>query len=444
MNRRRTRDRRGSVFQRTQVRLTIGYVGVLAGIILVFGTVVVLGFWQQVQTRQDTFLFETAQHMSDSEPRSNPDDVTLDDYQPQVCWLVVASDGSIGSRAVTTGATLGLPDIASATEALQEGTPRATTVEGREENIRVVSIPVQQGGRIVAVVQAGQSTEQVHETVERLLLVLIPIGGGALALAAIGGLFVSRRAMRPVQDSFERQRAFVADASHELKTPLTLIRADAEVLARGHMGEGDRELVEDLLDETDRMSGVLSDLLLLARLDAGKLAVAQEAFDLTSVLDDAVERFSARAVARGLHFKVEGSEGLTALGDAARTEQILAVILDNALRYTPAGGAISVSVAPANGEAMVVVRDEGPGIAPDHLPHIFDRFYRAEEARTREGGGAGLGLAIARDLARAQNGDLTAGNAEGGGAIFRLVLPRSREGSSSLRQRGKAPFSGTA
>ena len=434
----RARDRRDSVFQRTRLRLTMGYVGVLAGIILVFGTVVVIGFWVQVQTRQDNFLFETAQHMSDNVPRSNSEGVALDDYQPQVCWLTVASDGSMGVPAATTGAALGLPDIASATEALQAGASRAATVEGRGGNIRVVSIPVQQNGRILAVVQAGQSTEQVRETVERLLLVLIPIGVGALVLAAIGGLFVSRRAMRPVQDSFERQRAFVADASHELKTPLTLIRANAEVLARGDMGEEDRELVEDLLDETDRMSGVLSDLLLLARLDAGKLAVAQESFDLPSVLDNTVERFSTRADAREVNVEVQGPEALMALGDAARTDQILAVILDNALRFTPAGSRITASVVPANGVVTVAIRDEGPGIALEHLPHIFDRFYRAEEARTREGGGAGLGLAIARDLARAQNGDLTAGNAESGGAFFRLTLPKPKEAYFPPKQRGTA------
>ena len=416
----------------------MGYVGVLAGIILVFGTVVVLGFWIQVQTRQDNFLFETAQHMSDNVPRSNPDAVALDDYQPQVCWLVVASDGSMGSSVATTGATLGLPDIASATEALQAGASRATTVKEGEGNIRIVSIPVQQNGQIVAVVQAGQSTEQVRETVGRLLLVLLPIGFGALVLAAIGGLFVSHRAMKPVEDSFERQRAFVADASHELKTPLTVIRANAEVLARGAIGGEDRELVEDLLDETDRMSGVLSDLLLLARLDAGKLAVAQESFDLKSVLDNAVERFSTRADARKVNIEVEGPEALMALGDAARTDQILAVILDNALRFTPAGGRITTTVVPANGVVTVAIRDEGPGIAMDHLPHVFDRFYRAEEDRTREGGGAGLGLAIARDLARAQNGDLTAGNTESSGAIFWLTLPKSKDVAISPKQRGTA------
>lgn len=421
----------------------MGYVGVLAGIILVFGTVVVLGFWQQVQSRQDHFLFETAQRMSGGMPSGDDGSMTLEDYPPQVTWLAVAPDGSFGSLGGSVGADLGLPDAASASEVLRSGGARATIDGGPEGKIRIISVPVQQNGRIVAVVQAGQSTEQVRETVERLLLVLLPIGTGALVLAAIGGLFVSRRAMRPVQDSFERQRAFVADASHELKTPLTMIRANAEVLARGDISEEDKELVEDLLDETDRMSGVLTDLLLLARLDAGKLAVAREVFDLPFVLDNTVERFSARAKAQEVIISVEGPAALAALGDAARTDQILAVILDNALRFTPTGGKITASVLPENGALVTTIRDEGPGIAPEHLPHIFDRFYRAEEARTREGGGAGLGLAIARDLARAQNGDLTAGNAENGGAVFRLTLPKSKEVSISPRQRGTA-FSETS
>lgn len=429
------------MFEKTHLRLTAGYVGVLAGIILVFGTVVVLGFWVQVQNRQDHFLYETAQHMSGGIPRADNDEMPLEDYPPQVSWLAVNPDGSIGTRGASIGATLGLPDVSSASEALRARASRVETIEGRQGKIRIVSIPVQQNGRIVAVVQAGQSTAQVRETIVRLLFVLFPIGAGALILAAIGGLFVSRRAMRPVQEAFERQRAFVADASHELKTPLTLIRADAEVLARGDISGEDRELVDDLLDETDRMSDVLSDLLLLARLDAGKLAVKQEPFDLLSAVRDAVERFSARASAQDARFEIEGPSGLVAIGDAARTEQILAVILDNALRFTPTGGTINVSVAQVNGEAAAVVRDEGPGVPPDHLSHIFDRFYRAEEARTREGGGAGLGLTIARDLARAQNGDLTAENDENGGAIFRLTLPKAKEVPVSPRQRGTVSFS---
>jgi signal transduction histidine kinase len=233
--------------------------------------------------------------------------------------------------------------------------------------------------------------------------------------------------MRPVHGSFERQRAFVADASHELKTPLTLIRADAEVvLYRGRLHEEDRKLVEHALAETDRMSSVLSDLLLVARLDAGKLEVSEKPFDLAASLSEEAERFGARAAGKDVLLEVQAPGELQARGDAKRTEQILGILLDNAVKFTPTGGRITVVGRLLDRWAEASVRDNGPGIAPEHLSHIFDRFYRAEAARSRgeAGGGTGLGLAIARDLARAQGGDLAAEKLEGKGATFRLRLPR--------------------
>jgi signal transduction histidine kinase len=241
---------------------------------------------------------------------------------------------------------------------------------------------------------------------------------------------MSGRAVRPARESFERQRAFVADASHELKTPLTLVRADTEVvLYRGNLNAEDRKLLEHGLAETDRMAAILSDLLLVARLDAGKLGVADKPFDLSAVLSEAVGRFGPRAAAKEITLDVTAPDELPARGDAKRTAQTLAVLLDNAVRFTPPGGAITVTGRPQDRWVEASVKDTGPGIPPEHAPRIFDRFYRADAARRRGegGGGTGLGLAIGRELARAQNGDLLLEDPEGdeaGGATFRLHLPR--------------------
>jgi signal transduction histidine kinase len=258
-----------------------------------------------------------------------------------------------------------------------------------------------------------------------LVLVLAPIGLGAVALAGVGGMFVSGRAMRPVRDAFERQRVFVADASHELKTPLALIRADAEVHLRGLTDPDGRALVEDLLRETDRMSAVLSDLLVLARLDAGRLEVARAPFDLSLAVREAAERFRARADAEEKRLDIAVAPGLAARGDEERAGQILAALLDNALRFTPPGGTVRIVGERDDGRIVASVGDSGIGISPEHMGRVFDRFYRGESARTRDGGGTGLGLAIARDLARAQGGDVTVRGDEGGGALFRLELPQA-------------------
>jgi signal transduction histidine kinase len=239
--------------------------------------------------------------------------------------------------------------------------------------------------------------------------------------------------MQPVAESFRRQRTFIADASHELKTPLALVKINAEVMERNPTDPENREVVEDQLSEIDRMDALLSDLLVLARLDAGRLDVEDKPFDLAVVAAEAAGRFLKRAAEEGVRLEVEVPDQLPVYGDPGRTDQILAALLDNAVRYTPTGGIVTVLGRLLDGQAEACVMDTGPGIAPEHLPRIFDRFYRAEEARTRKGGGTGLGLSIARDLARAQGGELSVGNTQRGGVIFALRLPK-HEAYSGVRK----------
>jgi signal transduction histidine kinase len=411
------------MFERIHLRLAAGYVGVLVLILILFGIVVVVDFSREVNTRQDTFLLQQAKKKAKNLPPDSDNGVTRAPRQAEVAWLTVAPDGRILSRPALDS-SLGLPVPKLAEEAVRKGETTTETVDGPDGSVRVVSLPAQQGEKGVAVVQVGQTRQFINEHVSRLIFVLIPLGFGALVVAAASGFLISRRAMQPVREVFNRQRTFIADASHELKTPLALIRADAEVLARGHMSPDDRELVEDLLGETDRMSTVLSDLLLLARLDSGKLIVAQEPFNLSAILAETAERFQMRAAAKGIRLEIEATGKLPTRGDPERTGQILAALLDNALRFTLSGGVITIKGHALDGWIEASVEDSGPGIASDHLPHVFDRFYRAEKARSRESGGTGLGLAIARDLARAQGGELTAENGQDGGAIFRLRLPK--------------------
>jgi signal transduction histidine kinase len=424
------------MFEHIRRRLTMGYVGILALILLVFGGVVVFSFYLRVSEQQDDLLLQKAEDMA-NDVLSGKDkyDVVKATTDYDVAVIVLLPDGSSYGDLDETSFSLGLPYTYMAQRAGQERQTIKDTIQGPGGAVRVMSIPVKKYGEfgsVIAVVQAAQSRQAVTETVGRLVLVLVLTGMGALMLAAGGGLFMSRRAMRPVQEAFGRQRTFIADASHELKTPLTLIRADAEVLSRGiddpNKTSDNRELVDDLLGETDRMNALLSDLLLLARLDADKVSVSREPFDLALVLSETSERFAARAGAEGKNLEVHHSGKLLARGDADRTGQILAALLDNALRFTPQGGTITVEGSIVDKRVEATVSDTGPGIAPEGLDRIFERFYRADThsaARTRgpSGAGTGLGLAIARDLARAQGGGLTAENIEGGGASFTLSLP---------------------
>ena len=421
------------MFDRIRRRLTLGYVGILALILLLFGVIVVFFFHQRVADEQDRFLSQSAQNEVRSLLDGGKKYEVVDMAKHDITLAYIPFDESGGDRVMVEGggdAPMGLPDEKLARKALltnKEFYP--ANVEGPDGSLRVVSVPVglsSGSGFSVVVVQAAQSRQVVWDTVGNLIRVLAVVGLGALVFAFVGGLYMSRRAMRPVQDSFARQRTFIADASHELKTPLTLIRADAEVLQRAMTDPDQRELADDLLSETDRMNAVLSDLLLLTRLDAGKLSVSEKAFDLSQAVIQTAERFRARTEAERISIETGLPGKLLVRGDEERTGQILAALLDNALRFTPEGGLITVTGYRNDGKVVASVTDTGPGILPEHLPRIFDRFYRADaqsDARTRSGGGTGLGLSIARDLARAQSGELVAANAKNGGAVFTLSLP---------------------
>ncbi len=453
------------MFRRIRLHLTLGYMGILALILLVVGVVVVTGFSRQVTTQQDEFLTQLALNLTERVPvpglgevvpapgpgeavpaqspgevspapipakevlsRSAEEEAVLATTDTQIAWMSVGPDGDLSEEVTLEGTTLssplGLPATELARQAVDKEERSAATIEGPGGRVRIVSLPMLQSGMVIGVIQAGQSRQVVQTTINRLVLVLVPIGLGALALAGLGGLFMSGRAMRPVKDSFERQRTFVADASHELNTPLTLIRAGMEVLSRNPDWLDRSQLIGKLLAEADRMNALISNLLLLARLDAGKLALASKPFDLGSLIVETVERFRERADAKEISLEAQASDRLEACGDAEHTSQVLAALVDNALRYTPSEGSVSVVGKQASRLVEVAVSDTGSGIAPDHLPRVFDRFYRAETARTRAEGGTGLGLSIARSLAEAQGGKLTVESTVGG-ARFYLELSRS-------------------
>ncbi|MGH8723094.1 MAG: sensor histidine kinase, partial [Burkholderiales bacterium] len=235
-----------------------------------------------------------------------------------------------------------------------------------------------------------------------------------------------------LQASFWAQERFVGDASHELRTPLTAIRGNVDVLMRQARFGGPEvdaldlaPALEDIRRESDRMRRLLDDLLLLARGDAGRESapVRHERVRLDEVATDAVR--SAEALTSGQVLELEAPRRVEIAGDADRLHQLLMILLDNAIRHTPPGGRIRVAVAAtADGQARLAVRDEGEGIAPEHLPHLFERFYRADGARGRSSGGTGLGLAIARAICLAHGVELTVTSSPGRGATFVATLLR--------------------
>ena len=271
------------------------------------------------------------------------------------------------------------------------------------------------------ILQATISRQQYLSSLHSLLVVLLVVSGAGLLAAAGISAVLARRALGPIQRALRRQRDFVADAAHELRTPLAIQRTAMEL---GLASEGVAEqqgAIEQALSQNVHLARVVDDLSLLARADSGAVTLERQPFDLARLVADTAGGIAILAEERGVRLVVEAAPELRVRGDAGRLRQLVLILLDNALNFTPDGGCIAVRVARQGDHARLQVQDSGPGIATDDLPRLFERFYRADKARA--GGGTGLGLAIGRWIAEAHGGRIAAANAPGGGATFTVTLP---------------------
>ncbi|MEF3274710.1 MAG: PepSY domain-containing protein [Chloroflexus sp.] len=252
------------------------------------------------------------------------------------------------------------------------------------------------------------------------------LGFGILGAGVIGAAswWLAGRALRPAEEAWARQLRFISSASHELRAPLTLIRASAEVALRNAEDEDQRALLSDVLSESDHMRRLVDDLLTLSRLDSGALPLHRQPIVLTDFLAD-IQRQVARLSNEGRIQIVRGPVSGTVLADPDRLRQVLLILIDNALRYTPANGMITLAAESVGKQIRISVRDTGCGIAPEHLPHIFERFYRADPARNRSDNNthAGLGLSIAKGLIEAHGGTIGVESTINVGTTVWLTLP---------------------
>ena len=233
-----------------------------------------------------------------------------------------------------------------------------------------------------------------------------------------------------LQGALEQQRRLVADASHELRTPLTNLRGTVEVALRRPRAAAEyQETLEVCLSEVERLCRLVEDLLVLSRADAGQLAIQPEPCELVALARTAVRGHAPRAEALGVALQLEAAAPVWVAGDPHRLRGVLDNLLDNALRHAPPDTPVTVSVGDADGVARLSVADRGPGLSAEQQAQVFDRFYRADPARDRHTGGAGLGLAIARAFAVAHHGTLTVASTPGDGATFTLSLPAAGGGS---------------
>jgi len=326
---------------------------------------------------------------------------------------VVAADGAVGglvylamplpASGLPVNLALGLVGaaLAAGTLALIAGTVLA----------RRITAPVEAISNAAAAVSAGD----LHQSV--------PAESGIRELNALGQSFNAMTAS--LRQSDQAKNAFVADVTHELRTPLTVIRGTIETLQDGAVDDlaGRGTLLDSMQRETERLTRLVNDLLVLARADAGTLNMDMQPLDLVELARDRCEHFSGLAAGRQVRLEVIGEESAGVLGDADRLAQVLDNLLDNAIRYSPENSSVTVEIRSDGQQCQCAVRDRGAGIPEQHLPLIFDRFYRADASRNRQSGGAGLGLAIARTLVTAQGGGIHAESVPGQGTTLRFWLP---------------------
>jgi signal transduction histidine kinase len=261
----------------------------------------------------------------------------------------------------------------------------------------------------------------------------------AVVLVVIGGWVVARQSTAPVERAIDHMRRFMADAAHELRTPLTVVRSRAEVaLQRSRTPEDYVLALHGIERETERLGRIVEDLLMLARADVGERPLQRERVFLDDVTLDAAEAARAMAERKSIRVEVQSFEEAAVTGDASLLRQLALILLDNAIKYTEPNGLVHVDVTVSDGSAVLRVSDTGLGIPDDQLAHVFERFYRADAARTRRAGsadvsseGAGLGLSIAQWIVEEHEGTIRIESAVGNGTTVIVQLPVASQSSVS-------------
>jgi heavy metal sensor kinase len=360
-----------------------------------------------------------------------------------------------------------LPLSAKAHHNAERGQPTMETVAirpGSSKSFRLLTMPVVRNGATVNIVQVAMSLENVDAARSRFLLILFILAPVALAASALGGWFLARRALTPVdamvdaarrieaedlskrlptlpsddelgrlatvlndmlarlEQSFGAVRRFSADAAHELRTPLTIIKGEIEVALRSAQDPAEiRQALTSCLEEVDRLNALMEDLLLMARMEAKALSTPARLVNLADVVQEAAPALTELASRAGNHCTVLAALPLWIEGYESLLFRLVFNLAENAIKYTPRGGTIEVTLEQQGSAAVLQVKDNGAGIAAEAQQHIFDRFYRGDPSR--EGSGTGLGLALVRSITELHHGQISLSSTPGRGSCFRVILP---------------------
>jgi signal transduction histidine kinase len=454
-----------------RLRLTLLYSAILALTLIAFSTTL---YFIQSQVTYDELTNTLARQAAGlAGPGRRPPPlpgITSALTQLPGRWAQLRSpDGAVIAQSADLADTT-LPLSDTGLHAVQNGTPWVEAAQVQDEPLLVYSLPVRSLGRVSQIVQVAGPTTEREQSLSTLRLILLGGSGLTILAAFVIGWFLAGLSLRPihqitqtaqaigaeqnfarrvehagpndeigqlavtfngmlteleaayrqVEQALDAQRRFVADASHELRTPLTTIRGNIELMRHDPPLDAreQADVLADARDETERLIRLVNQLLMLARADAGR-PLRREPLAIKPLLEDVCRQAQLLAPQRTIECVADRET--TALGDRDAFQQVLLILLDNALVHTPERARISVTTRAADQHATIYIRDTGPGIAPELLEHIFERFYRGDASRS--GGGMGLGLSIAKELVQSQGGTLEVESKVGEGSVFTIRLP---------------------
>lgn len=453
-----------------RIQLSLWYVAFLAVVLAGFGFGVYWSMERSLRESLDEAVERQAASLSAAIVITDGAAVLVDYDQgadPEFGEYFLRTYTVDGAVAFDTSSTIGdIPIDEDAVARALSGRGNLRSVASGDVGLRIETAPLIRGGQVVGALEVGLLDGKIADAMSSLVVRLAVGYPIALLVAAIGSVWLVRRAFAPVEkvtnlarglsagaldqrlnlnlpddetgrlsrtfdemlerleDAFRRQRQFTADASHELRTPLTIMRGQIDVALRGEdLSESARATLTAIDEAVHRLTRLVGSLLTLARADSGEVELSLEEFDLGFVIQGVVEQLSPLAAERGVSLSTREGQHVSLVADEDLCLQLLINLTDNALKFTGRGGEVTLGWGATETEATFWVADNGSGIPSEHLPHVFDRFYRVDPARTARLGGAGLGLAICHWIAQAHGGSIHVSSSEGVSTRFEVSLP---------------------
>ncbi|MBR2524383.1 MAG: HAMP domain-containing histidine kinase [Clostridiales bacterium] len=334
-------------------------------------------------------------------------------FETRYFSAVIGIDGSVGK--VDTGRIAAVSETEAgdyALEAVSSGKTRGFIGE-----YRFIVSPQTDGSMLVIFCDCGAGLANFRG----FLRISVIISVISLVLISIAIFLISGRAVKPVAESYEKQKRFITDAGHEIKTPLAIINADADVL---EMESGtDNEWIADIKKQTSRLTELTNDLIMLSRMEEGRDTLTFESLDLSGLVTGQADSFRAVAASSGKTIGTSVAAGIRTRGDKKAITELVSILLDNAVKYCPEGGSISVSLAKeSHGSIIEIINDTADDMDPATLDQLFDRFYRGDSSRNSDKGGYGIGLSIAHAIVNSHKGKISVHKKEEGKIAFRVFL----------------------